>query len=139
MVEVLPRATSGGIDGPRSQLDLRAVHSALANGIQLRGRSSGSSATVFQPSSMMIEGGASIIQSYIEDAAAHPDDPLIRQIVITVAPTLLLGAVRVGPSPSVAASPVRLLRPATHRIGSDVVIQGEVGTDVSGNSSSDYC
>jgi GTP cyclohydrolase II len=97
--------------GSDGHVDLAAAFRALA-------------APPFNLSSVMVEGGASIIASLCRQHAASPE-PLIGAVVVTLAPFLLPGGLHVGGTAGAAAAsspiPLQLDFRAVERVGSDVV------------------
>jgi GTP cyclohydrolase II len=126
---VCPLPTGG--DG---RLQPCAVVAQLRAGVVLRGHSSSGSgeggaatSSCWRPRSVMVEGGAGVLASFL---AAVADDPgaFTAQAIVTVAPTLQLGEVRLPHTPRVAhsAHPLPLRLPRWHVLDGDAVVQGHL-------------
>lgn len=79
------------------------------------------------PWRLMVEGGAGVLASFLDDAASHPLDPIATAALVTISPQYLLGEVRLPPSRTVSFSPVQLRDTSVYTVGTDVVIVGRLG------------
>lgn len=90
------------------RVSVRAALLALAAGVCLNTGGGGvhGGEALWAPRTIMIEGGARIIAAILEDGAEHPSAPLVRSVIVTVAPLFLLQPC--GEGGRAAAEPVRV-------------------------------
>lgn len=119
----VPALLDVGGGGARRRLDLRAALDSPALAAAVGARATPTARG--RRWRLMVEGGAATLGGFLEDAAAHPGDPLAAVALVTIAPRWLLGEVTLPRSTALAGSGgVALSGARPLAVGGDVVVVG---------------